>query len=193
MSEPEADGAAPWRVLVVCTANMCRSPMAELLLGRHLVEAGGPPVEVSSCGLLDGGREVAPEVASVLASVGLDPSGHRSRRMSAELLLGADLVLAMAREHLREAAVTAPKALGRTFTLKEAVRRGEEEVGPRTEGTALADWVAALGTGRRTSGLLGASELDDVADPMGGPLSAFRDTMAELDDLTGRLARLLVP
>jgi protein-tyrosine phosphatase len=179
----------PWRVLTICTANMCRSPMAEAFLARKLEEADLPAV-VASCGLLAPGYPVAPEVAQAMAARGLDVGGHVSQQLSAELVAGADLVLAMAREHLREVVVLSPDALGRTFTLKELVRRASV-VGPRRGDTSLARWLAEVGEGRRPQDLLGSSPEDDVADPIGGPYREFLATADELEALTARLVDLL--
>ncbi|MHB1446553.1 MAG: arsenate reductase/protein-tyrosine-phosphatase family protein [Acidimicrobiales bacterium] len=176
---------------MVCTANMCRSPMAEALLRRHLQERG-QDASVSSAGLLEDGYPAAPEVASLLADRGIDVSGHRSRRLSPDLIEASDLVLAMAREHLREAVLMVPSAFGRIFTLKEIARRGES-VGPLASGADREVWLSRLAAGRQRRDLMGHSPEDDVEDPIGGPMSAFRTTLAELDDLTGRVAGLLAP
>ncbi len=117
-------------------------------------------------------------------------SAHRSQSMTAELLRGADLVIAMAREHLREAVVLVPQAWPRTFTLKELVRRGEQ-VGPRQPGESLEDWLGKVHAGRSTADLMGSSRDDDIADPIGQPRAAYERMVAELDDLLERLVRLL--
>jgi protein-tyrosine-phosphatase len=104
---------------------------------------------------------------------------------------GTDLLLGMARSHVREAvALAGPAVLGRAFTLKEIVRRGEER-GGRAPGEPLEAWLARLAAGRRVNDLLGDSDADDVADPIGGPRRSYERTAVELDDLTARLAGLL--
>ena len=92
-------------VLVVCTANRCRSVMAGALLARRL-GAAGVAGWVRSAGLLGTGQPASLEAVSVMASYGLDVSRHRSRLMTADELGAASLVLAMAREHVRHAVVT---------------------------------------------------------------------------------------
>ena len=99
----------------------------------------------------------------------------------------------MARRHVREAvALAGPPVMGRAFTLKEIVRRGEER-GGRAPDEPLEDWLARLAAGRRPAELLGDDVADDVADPIGGPRRGYERTAEELDDLTARLARLLGP
>jgi len=163
--------------------------MAEALLDRHL-QHRAQEAEVSSAGLLEDGHPAAPEVVSLLSDRGIDMSAHRSRRLNRELIEGSDLVLAMAREHLREAVLMAPSAFGRIFTLKEIVRRGAL-IGPLDPGADQEAWLSRLAAGRQRRDLMGHSSEDDVEDPIGGPLSGFRATLEELDDLTGRLAGLL--
>jgi len=149
----------------------------------------GEPVATASAGLLDGGRPVSPEVVTVLAPFGIDLAGHRSTRLTAAALEDADLVLGMERRHAREAVLLVPSAWSRTFTLKELVRRGEK-TGPRPPGQSLDAWSAAMADGRERTDLVGRSPEDDVADPLGGDLAAYRATAAELADLVQRLTRL---
>jgi protein-tyrosine-phosphatase len=175
---------------MLCTGNTCRSPMAAALLARRLDDAGVKAV-VSSAGLLFDGKPATDHGQAVMADRGLDTSGHRSRRLRPELVTGADLVLGMARSHVREAvALAGPAAMARAFTLKEIVRRGEER-GGRAPGEPLDVWLARLAAGRRLADLLGDADSDDVADPIGGPRRSYVRTAEELDDLTARLARLL--
>ena len=86
----------------------------------------------------------------------------------------------MGRTHVREAVALAPDTLGRAFTLKEIVRRGEER-GGRVPGEALDAWLARLHEGRRPVDLLGDSDADDVADPIGGPRRSYERTAGELE------------
>jgi low molecular weight protein-tyrosine phosphatase len=173
-------------ILVLCTANVCRSPMAAALLAGRLDGLGVP---VSSAGMLAGGSPALPEVVSVLGARGLDVSGHRSRTVQPADLAGAGLVLAMARENLRHAVVVAPEAWPRAFTLKELIRRAEG-AGPRLAGEPLAAWLSRVHAGRDRMSLLGGAGEDDVADPAGGPPDGYTQTAAELDRLVDRLAEL---
>ena len=61
---------------------------------------------------------------------------------------------------------------------------------PRQSGEPLGDWLARVGHGRRISELTGSSPDDDVADPIGGPRSAYERLAGELDDLLDRFVGL---
>jgi protein-tyrosine phosphatase len=184
----DAPSDAPANILVLCSANQCRSPMAAALLIRRLA-ALRIPVAVRSAGLLQEGEPPSPGAISALASYRLDISGHRSHRVTEADLTWADLILGMSREHVRHAVVTVPGAWLRSFTLKELIRRGAE-IGPAKPGEPLADWLARVHEGRQRVALLGDSPVDDVADPTGGPPQVYADTAALLDELMGRLAAL---
>jgi protein-tyrosine phosphatase len=175
-------------VVVLCTANVCRSPMAAALLARRLA-ALGVTVPVRSAGMIGGGDPPYPEVVSAMASYRLQIASHRSRVVCAADLTSASLVLAMARDHLRHAAITEPGAWSRAFTLKELIRRGEQ-IGPRGPGEPFSGWLSRAHEGRERISLLGDSPDDDVADPAGGPMSAYADTADLLDRLVMRLAEL---
>ncbi len=88
------------RVVLVCTGNTCRSPLAEALLRQALLAHAVADVEVSSAGT--GAWEGAPasEGAYLVAlEHGLDLSGHRARLLTAEVIAESDLILTMARHH----------------------------------------------------------------------------------------------
>jgi protein-tyrosine phosphatase len=163
--------------------------MAEGLLARHLRDRG-IEATVSSVGLLTEGMPATDVAVEVLAERGIDIGEHRSRRITPEILGAADLILGMTREHVREAALRRPDAYGRIFTLKEVVRRGEA-AGPRPGDEAIPVWVKALQADRDPALHLGASEDDDVADPIGLGVSVYEQTADDLDDLTTRLVDLL--
>lgn len=89
------------RVLVVCTGNTCRSPLAAAMLAEALAASGRPDVVVSSAGT--GAWEgAAASEGSYLVGLerGLDLSAHRARLLTRALVDESDLVLTMSRPHL---------------------------------------------------------------------------------------------
>lgn len=178
-------------ILVLCTANVCRSVMTEALLSAHLA-ARGVPAAVSSAGMLAEGQPPPEEVLAVMAARGCDVTSHRSRVVMPQDLAGADLVLGMACEHVRHAAVVLPEVWPRAFTLRELVGRGRES-GARAPGEQVGEWLARVASGRRRRDLLGADTTQEVTDPFGGPLRAYEATADLLNRVTGDLAALCWP
>jgi protein-tyrosine-phosphatase len=162
--------------------------MAEVLLADRLA-ASGRAVTVRSGGMLGDGEPPRPEAITAMAGHGLDIAAHRSHRVTTDDLERADLTLAMARENLRYAVVTAPSIWPRAFTICELVRRGEA-IGGRLPGESLAGWLARAHAGRQRAALLGDSAADDVADPTGGPQRGYTETAAILSGLADRLVHL---
>ena len=197
MSDAGGNGAEarhytrPIDVLCVCTANMCRSPLLEVFLGSAL-RSRGVDAHVHSAGTSADGRPAVREIVEVGAERGHDLQAHLSRRLSPELIRGADLVLPLAREHLREVVVSAPEAFDRTFTPKELVRRASA-AGGRRSGEPLPVFLARLHEGRTPQDLMGDDPSDDVADPIGGPRSGYERTAVELEQLALAIAALLAP
>ena len=146
---------------------------------------------IGTAGLIAPGQPLSDGTARVLAERGLDVPAHRSRQLTAELVDGADLVVGMTREHVRSAVLMRPAAFGRSFTLRELVGRAHE-LGARPTEMALADWLAAAHDGRTAAGYLRDESGDDITDPLGRPIGAFRSLADELDALTGRLVDLVL-
>ena len=163
--------------------------MAEGLLRDRLAKRG-VPATVHSCGLLDDGQRASAHGVDVLRSRGIDLSGHRSRTIDAGLVDGTDLLLGMARLHVREAVVLRPQAWPRAFTLKELVRRGEE-IGARPAGQSIDEWLQKAHAGRAHTDLLGENGDDDIFDPIGSSRAQYERTAGEITDLVDRLVALL--
>ncbi len=176
-------------VLVVCTANQCRSPLIAALLSDRLADRG---VTVTSAGLYSGGAPATELISTAAAELGLDLSRHRSRMLDVAEVSAADLVLGVSRAHVREAVVLDPGARGKTFTLPELVRRGMA-AGPRPPDEPLARWLGRLSASRLPADLLGESAQDDVADPTGLGLQAHRHAVTDLVALVDSAVALAWP
>ena len=176
-------------VLFICTGNIARSPMAEALMRRAL-DRQGVSASVESSGTMDWLRPAEPEAVEVMATMGLDISTHMSRPLAVDQLRSVDLVLGLAREHVRDAALLSPDVLPRMFTLKEIVRRSGEVRGPG-HAESLDSWLGRLTADRTLDSLLGDSPTDDIIDPIGLPVTEYRTTALEISRLTDSLAASL--
>lgn len=98
-------------ILVVCTGNICRSPMGERLLRQQL-----PGRQVTSAGIF--GLEGCPADAAAQAVAwrhGISLEGHVARKVTRSLLQKSDLILVMEPKHLRFIATMAPENRGKSL------------------------------------------------------------------------------
>lgn len=179
MSDPHPGPtpSEPFRLMVMCTANRCRSPMAEVLAVQHLGRRGVDALVVS-CGTMDEGIEATRGSRKAMAKRGLDLSTHRSKRIDAETLRYADLILTMERRHLGAVAELSMDALQRAFTLKELADLAAM-VGPRPRSTTAPGWISRANAMRIPGTTLVLNTDDDIADPMGGSMRDYRRTAEE--------------
>ena len=87
-------------VLFVCTANICRSPMAEAIFNALESDAGASHRATSAGVSALVGDPMAPNTIEVLEEVGVYPPKHRARQADAALIEASDLVLAMTPRHV---------------------------------------------------------------------------------------------
>jgi len=112
------------RVVMVCSGNTCRSPMAAALKRRMLDEAGGVSapglegVEVTSAGVFAGaGQPASAEAVAVAKEMGADLAGHRSTPLTREMVTQADLIYTMTESHRNAVLAMAPEAKAKTQRL----------------------------------------------------------------------------
>jgi len=92
------------KILLVCTGNICRSPMAEAIARRLLDARGRTDIAVSSAGTAAQDGAPASEGAYLVGlEHGLDLSAHRARQITSDLVAAADLVLGMSPHHVERA------------------------------------------------------------------------------------------
>lgn len=102
-----------YRILVVCTGNICRSAMAEVMLREAASHSGlGDAVRVSSAGISDeeSGRPMDRRALAELESLGLSGDGHVAHQILTEEMQRASLILAADVNHLRTLRRWAPTA-----------------------------------------------------------------------------------
>src|SRR4051812_20540278 len=109
------------RVLFVCRANACRSPVAAELFRRHLSGDTDATLDIVSAGIDARDVRVREDAVEALAEAGVDLTRHQPTPLTSELLRDSDVVVTMERAVVRTAVNTEPTAWPRTFTLKELV------------------------------------------------------------------------
>jgi protein-tyrosine phosphatase len=174
-------------ILVVCSGNICRSPIAEGLLRRALERRlGAAAPSVSSAGTIGFvGNPATPEAVAAAAERGVDISAHLARRLTDAMIEQADLLVCMAAEHREEIDERVPDAADRTFTLKELTRL--LELAPSTDRAhPLEERVGAAASGRAAAATTDRFD-EDVLDPLGMPFETYRAIAQELEEWIDRL------
>jgi protein-tyrosine phosphatase len=179
-------------LLVVCTANQCRSPLTAAAF-RALATQRDLPITVDSAGIgaVVGMPATAPTVEAA-RKLGLDLTTHTSVPADAARAAAADLVIGLERRHVQEVVLLVPGSFHHAFTLRELARRGGE-VGPRTPGESVAQWIARVHKGRRPTDMLGTSKDDDIVDPTGSRAADHLTTAEEIQGLATEVVALLYP
>ena len=171
------------RLLFVCSANRCRSPMAEAL-ARRTLHRRDIPAEVISAGRMSSGYEASPGAVDAMGRRDLDPG----------TLAAADLILVMEREHLIDVFEIQPTALERSFTLGEFPDLLVASADGATAATAdPATRIRRAHEFRDRARILAVDQSTDIADPMGRRRGAYRRTARQLDHLIDATVDLLYP
>jgi protein-tyrosine phosphatase len=183
--------APPFSILVVCTGNVCRSPAAERLLRQRL----GPTVTVESAGTFGlVGEPIAAPMAHLLAERGLNVDGFAARRLSTALIQRADLVLALTRTHRGLVVEAWPKAVRRTFTLREFARLLSGIDVATLPAATPADRLRAavpLAAAQRGRWRVPSRE-DDVLDPYGQPRPVHEASLGQILPAVDAIAQVAI-
>lgn len=102
---PEPRNPDGYRIALVCLGNICRSPVADVVVNTRIDRAGlagRVRVESSGTGHWHVGNPMDHRAAAALVGEGYDPTSHRARQFTHELVEDFDLVLAMDRSNLAD-------------------------------------------------------------------------------------------
>ena len=173
----------PRRLLFVCTANICRSPTAELIARDGFGESD---MVFRSAGFLQSGESCPSELVGVLGDRSIDASNHRSYQIDQPSIDAAELLLTMEGRHVQKATMLSPDAFPKIVPIREAAavldRHGRS-------GLSVEDFIEELNRERDPRQYLGTKW--DVADPYGGRVKAYRKAVEEIDQLvTSVIGRL---
>lgn len=164
VSEQTLKRLSSFMILLVCTGNTCRSPMAEAICKKMLADRfkcsvadlADHGVLVMSAGLSAsmGGRP-SPEAVVVVSQMGSNLSEHESQPVTAQLIRHADVIWTMTRAHRHEIVSQWPEAASRTSVL--------------------------------------SLDQCDIADPIGGPAEFYERCAVQIQkELEGRLRDLVI-
>ncbi|CAN5227784.1 low molecular weight protein arginine phosphatase [soil metagenome] len=176
-------------IAFVCTGNRFRSPLAAAFVDRLAV---GLPVSTQSYGTLPlEGAPALPEAVEIARSCGVSLAKHRSRYLDNASLTDVDLLIGFEPLHVQQAVVDAQAARERSFMLRDLISllAGAGPAASDEDAVRRArSLVARAGERAADAPSLRASEM---RDPFGGPWKVYRQSAAEIRELSIELAQLL--
>jgi protein-tyrosine phosphatase len=183
----QGDSRIPFRILIVCTGNVCRSPVAEQVLQRWLNEVSPGAFSVRSAGTKAlAGSPMTRAAARQLAAV-TPAEPFSAEQLKADMLPAQNLILGMARGHRSEIVQMHSGALKRTFTLREFGRMVEHLHFSSLPGNLFSDdpftrWyqLVSLAPSVRPDTLAAAEADDDVTDPYKRNAAAYAQMLDEM-------------
>lgn len=171
------------RVLFVCTGNICRSPMAEAILNHLALQDGlQDHFDAESAGIVAfGGDGPTAQSIDVMKWRGIDMIDHRSRRLTLDMLDGADIAACMTADHRDAIESFSNEYFEKCFLLKELA-----EAARKCEFTTIDSLLKETSKIRSMHGE-GRNRDYDIGDPYGGTLGEYDSTAQMLEVAIGDL------
>ena len=165
------------RILVVCTGNVCRSPLGELLLRRYLERTSILVESAGTRGLP--GHMIDPSSGRLLAGVGIDSDSFRSRRLTKDMTEPTDLILCFERGQRRDIVALAPSVVRRTFVLTEfAAMCGFCADHGMVKGLTISERILSV-VGQAPLIRAHIDRYEDISDPYGRDFEYFEQAADE--------------
>ncbi|WP_298744266.1 low molecular weight phosphatase family protein [uncultured Microbacterium sp.] len=191
-----------FEILTVCTGNICRSPLAAVILQTRLGARGAQVRSAGTHGL--DAAPMTPEAQRLAVEHGVSPelaAAHRSRYLGPADLRSPDLLLAMSREHRRRVVETDPSRLRSAFTVREFarlakdctdddVRDAAERAGADPSARVRAA-IGAVGQMRGMSAPPADPADDDVIDPYRRSWATYQTSAAQLTPAIDQVVRVM--
>ncbi|WP_306232120.1 hypothetical protein [Agrococcus beijingensis] len=197
-----------FRVLTLCTGNICRSPQAEQLLRKRIPEAFGRTIiealDVSSAGTrANDGAAMERWAIAEAQRLGIDDTAdHVARRLRRSHALEADLILTMTCDHRDAVTKVTRRVKPKSFTLVEftcivealadrTTLASVAPLGPEGFAAFMRGVVVAAGQARATVPLPKPAMLLDIPDPYGYGPEVYRSSADAIDRHVTRIAAAL--
>jgi protein-tyrosine phosphatase len=189
------DAVQPFRVLFVCTGNICRSAIAEQVFRARY---GSEEIQFASAGtgaLVGSGMPT--QAADISRHMGGFPDAHSGRQLTPTIVAESDLVIALTRDHRSDVVRAHPRANRYTFTLRELARVAESytsdpEAKPLSMRASLPetlrDAVPLFAAQRGYTQAPSSPDEDDVIDPYRRSQDVYDRSGAEISDAIDRIA-----
>lgn len=179
------EAPALFRILAVCTGNVCRSPAIEMMMRTGLL--GVTDIAIASAGThAMVGKPVDPTMAELLTGGGLWVDGFEARQLHLGMLEKADLIVCATRDHRTEVVTMWPGAVRKTFTIREIERLAKAvplDSMPAPDSVPPSERIrAAMPLLRLERGMhrAAAPEDDDVDDPYGRPIKHHQKALDQM-------------
>ena len=176
-------------IAFVCTGNRFRSPLAAAFVDRLAV---GVPVNTQSYGTLSlEGAPALPEAVEIARSCEISLAEHRSRYVNNADLTNLDLLIGFEPAHIHQAVVDAQAPRERSFMLRDLISLLAAAGPADTDDDVVTRARSLVASAGERAGGAPSLRTSELRDPFGGPWKVYRQSAAEIRELSIELVQLL--